>query len=90
MPYKKHFLLKHRQLLQQCYHSSTSISIILTVLQLVQYSDGNQRIIYVNEVISDDKYFSAIVVKIVTVKFVACMETVHLIKHWLILLECSD
>ena len=36
-----------------------NLHIILAVLQLIQYSDGNQKIIYVNEVISDDKGFSA-------------------------------
>ena len=33
-----------------------NLHIILTVLQLVQYSDGNQRIVYVSaELISDDE-----------------------------------
>ena len=36
-----------------------NLHIILTVLQLVQYSDGNQRIVYVSELISDDKDFFA-------------------------------
>ena len=36
-----------------------NLHIILTVLQLVQCSDGNQRIIYVSELISDDEDFFA-------------------------------
>ena len=36
-----------------------NLHIILTVLRLVQYSDGNQRIVYVSELISDDKDFFA-------------------------------
>ena len=36
-----------------------NLHIILTVLQLVQYSDGNQRIVYVSELISDDEDFFA-------------------------------